>query len=98
MLAALSRLARLRPSGCFPFTDRDPFILDTTPDVLLIGNQPNFATKVVHHHHPSQGQGGAEEREKTRVILLPRFSRTGEVALLSLRSGAVRRVKIGWTL
>ncbi|PWN20536.1 hypothetical protein BCV69DRAFT_282748 [Microstroma glucosiphilum] len=79
---------------CFPFTDRDPFILDTTPDVLVIGNQPNFATKIVHHH----GHQGEGEKEATRVILLPRFSKTGEVALLNLRSGAVRRVKVGWAL
>ena len=29
---------------CFPFTDRDPFLISDRPDVYFVGNQPNFGT------------------------------------------------------
>lgn len=31
----------------YPFPDRDPFILGSTPHVLFAGNQPGFATRTV---------------------------------------------------
>ncbi|CAO1624826.1 unnamed protein product [Sympodiomycopsis kandeliae] len=71
--------------SCYPFTDSDPFIIDQVPDVLCIGNQPNFETDVYH-----------EDGKKVRVLLLSTFAKTGEVALLNLRSKKVRKVVIGW--
>lgn len=32
---------------CFPFFDRDPFVIERTPHVYFAGNQPEFMTKVV---------------------------------------------------
>lgn len=33
--------------GCFPYYDKDPFIIDECPHVFFAGNQPNFGTKMV---------------------------------------------------
>lgn len=79
--------------GCFPFTDRDPFIIDDVPDVLLIGNQPHFASTVYQPRDDDPEGCGA-----TRVVLVPRFSKTGEVALLNLRTKGVKKVTIGWNM
>jgi len=32
---------------CYPFTDRDPFIMEHCPDVYFTGNQPSFQHKLV---------------------------------------------------
>lgn len=34
-------------TGCFPFSDKDPFIIERRPDVYFIGNQPEFRTALV---------------------------------------------------
>ena len=44
---------------CYPFVDRDPFVITETPQVLVVGNQPEFATRLVE-------RGG----EKCRVVLV----------------------------
>lgn len=33
--------------GCFPYYDKDPFILEECPHVFFAGNQEKFATKIV---------------------------------------------------
>ncbi|KZT59168.1 hypothetical protein CALCODRAFT_493962 [Calocera cornea HHB12733] len=74
---------------CYPFSDRDPFIITTTPHVYFIGNQPRFETSIV------RGADG----QQTRIILLPRFSQTGEVALVHTGTLEVRKLTIelgGW--
>ncbi|PLW48755.1 hypothetical protein PCASD_03195 [Puccinia coronata f. sp. avenae] len=60
---------------CYPFRERDPFVLSRLPHVYFIGNQPQFETRVVEH-------GPAENRSKTRVVLVPRFSRSPVVVLV----------------
>jgi hypothetical protein len=34
--------------GCYPFQDRDPFMLDETPHIFFAGNQPEYASDLVH--------------------------------------------------
>jgi len=34
-------------AGCYPFKDRDPFIMKETPHIYFIGNQDKFATELV---------------------------------------------------
>lgn len=33
--------------GCFPYYDKDPFVIDECPHVFFAGNQPKFGTKMV---------------------------------------------------
>lgn len=44
-----SHLAPTAPDtlGCFPYYDRDPFIIEECPHVFFAGNQPSFGTKCV---------------------------------------------------
>jgi len=34
-------------AGCYPYYDKDPFILDRCPHVYFSGNQPSFQHKKV---------------------------------------------------
>jgi DNA polymerase delta subunit 2 len=34
-------------SGCYPFQDRDPFVLEETPHIFFAGNQPEYASRLV---------------------------------------------------
>ncbi|KAG2422561.1 hypothetical protein HXX76_015941 [Chlamydomonas incerta] len=44
---------------CYPFTDDDPFILASTPHVYFVGNQPEFATRLVVLQHGCSSSGAA---------------------------------------
>ncbi|KAI9251191.1 phosphatidylserine decarboxylase-domain-containing protein [Sporodiniella umbellata] len=59
---------------CYPFKDRDPFVLEECPHVYFIGNQPEF----------DDGLLLGAEGQQIRTILLPSFAKTGTVALLNL--------------
>ncbi|KAG4301112.1 hypothetical protein PCK1_002811 [Pneumocystis canis] len=61
-------------SMCYPFSEKDPFILSETPHVYFVGNQEKFDTKLI------EGENG----QKTRLIMLPVFSKTGNIVLLNL--------------
>lgn len=32
---------------CYPFYEKDPFVLNEAPHVYFIGNQPQFDTKLI---------------------------------------------------
>ncbi|GAN05624.1 DNA polymerase alpha/epsilon subunit B [Mucor ambiguus] len=57
-----------------PFEDRDPFIIEKTPHVYFIGNQPQFEDSLLN------GPNG----QKVRVILVPSFAETGIMVLVNL--------------
>ncbi|GAA5856203.1 hypothetical protein JCM8547_000817 [Rhodosporidiobolus lusitaniae] len=61
---------------CYPFSDRDPFILQQTPHVYFVGNQPSFGTQLV------QDDDGVQ----CRIVLVPKFCETGEVVLVNTTS------------
>jgi DNA polymerase delta subunit 2 len=66
-------------TGCYPFTDRDPFILEQTPHVYFIGNQPEFESKLVE-----------QDGKKVRIVLVPKFSETGQIVLVNSKSLEVK--------
>ncbi|KAI9289161.1 DNA polymerase alpha/epsilon subunit B-domain-containing protein [Umbelopsis sp. AD052] len=69
---------------CYPFQDRDPFIVEQCPDVYFIGNQPSFDTSELVG---SKGQ-------RVRVITVPSFSETGCLVLVNLSSLQCKLVSI----
>lgn len=68
---------------CHPYFTDDPFVINHTPDIYIIGNQPDLSTKMVDN-----GSG-----RPCRIILLPEFSATGVVALVNLCDLDVRVIR-----
>lgn len=58
--------------------------MKTCPHVYFVGCQPEFATKVIH------GPDG----QTVRLITVPSFSETKEIALLDTETLEVTKVKI----
>ena len=59
---------------CHPYTDSDPFVLTSLPHIYVCGNQPEFASAMVH------GDSG----QKVRVVLLPEFRKVPTLVLIRL--------------
>ena len=55
----------------YPFTETDPFVLDSAPDVFFAGNQAAFGTAV---------------KDNVRLVAVPDFSTTRTIVLLNLRT------------
>ena len=72
---------------CYPFYDRDPFILSQSPNVLFIGNQPEYQERLV--------VSDSDESISTRVILVPKFSETGQIVLVNCRTLTCKVVGFG---
>lgn len=61
--------------GCYPYTDRDPFIIDTCPHVYFCGNQDSFGSRLLR----------GLEGQQVRLICIPHFYDTGVAVLVNLR-------------
>lgn len=72
-------------TGSYPFQDKDAFVMETSPHVYVVGNQPRFATRVV------EGPNG----ENVRIVAVPRFKDTGEVVLVDGETLEVEVLKFG---
>jgi DNA polymerase delta subunit 2 len=68
---------------CYPFQERDQFVIEQCPSVFVVGNQPRFETGVVE----------GEQGQRVRCVLVPRFSAGGEVVLLDTETLEVDVVK-----
>ncbi|KJZ80572.1 hypothetical protein HIM_00422 [Hirsutella minnesotensis 3608] len=68
----------------YPFQEDDPFVMRTCPHVYFVGCQPEFSTKTI------QGPEG----QSVRLITVPSFAQTHELALLDTETLEVTRVKI----
>ena len=66
---------------CHPYFTEDPFILENTPDLYIVGNQPAFGTRMVSDDHA-----------RCRIVLVPSFRKTGTVVLVNLRTLDVKTV------
>ena len=61
---------------CYPYSDKDPFVLDDCPAVYFAGNQKEFGTKMF------EGKDG----QKVRLISIPNFEKDKTCVLLNLRN------------
>ena len=82
LLAATLQWGHLAPSApdtlaCYPFFDRDPFLIRDAPHLLFAGNQPQYGT-AMHRYTPN----GAV----ARLVLVPSFATTGTIVLVNLRT------------
>ncbi|KAI9595367.1 DNA polymerase alpha/epsilon subunit B-domain-containing protein [Syncephalis fuscata] len=59
---------------CYPFADKDPFIIEECPSIYFIGNQTEYDTQLVE----------GSEGQRVRVVTLPSFAETGMVILVNL--------------
>ncbi|GLC37503.1 hypothetical protein PLESTB_001754600 [Pleodorina starrii] len=79
---------------CYPFHDKDPFILETSPHVYFVGNQPEFATRLV-----GSGAGaGGSAAPVVRLVAVPSFARSGTIVLVNLRTLACHPVSFSSSL
>ncbi|WVZ07527.1 hypothetical protein V8G54_020873 [Vigna mungo] len=62
--------------GCFPFTERDPFFIESCPHVYFVGNQDKFETRIIK----------GSEGQLVRLICVPKFSETGVAVMVSSKS------------
>ncbi|KAK3148497.1 hypothetical protein QOZ80_3BG0295770 [Eleusine coracana subsp. coracana] len=62
--------------GCYPYTDKDPFLIDSCPHVYFVGNQDKYETRLFE----------GPEKQKVRLICIPRFSDSGVAVMLNLRN------------
>lgn len=73
-------------------------MISETPHLYLIGNQPEFKTKLVKEkvrEKEVSGRGGEGEEKKCRIVLVPNFRQTGTVVLVNLKNLNVRTVRFG---
>ncbi|KAI9865921.1 MAG: hypothetical protein M1813_001888 [Trichoglossum hirsutum] len=90
-LAMMERMLRWRcvaPTApdtlwCYPFQDKDQFVLEECPHVFFVGNQPSFETTLI------SGPAG----QTVRLIAVPKFKETGEVVLVDVETLDVECVK-----
>ncbi|GLT77943.1 hypothetical protein SLA2020_494960 [Shorea laevis] len=62
--------------GCYPFTDRDPFFIESCPHVYFVGNQDKYKTDLIK----------GSEGQLVRLICIPKFCETGVAVVLNLRN------------
>ncbi|KAI9775310.1 MAG: hypothetical protein M1839_001294 [Geoglossum umbratile] len=68
---------------CYPFQDKDQFVLEECPHVFFVGNQPSFETVLI------SGPAG----QTVRLITVPKFRETGEVVLVDIETLEVESVR-----
>ncbi|KAK9156622.1 hypothetical protein Scep_003196 [Stephania cephalantha] len=61
---------------CYPFTDRDPFFMESCPHVYFVGNQNKYESRLLK----------GSEGQIVRLICIPKFCKTGVAVALNLRN------------
>ncbi len=69
--------------GCYPFQEKDQFVIEECPHVYFAGNQPNFETSIIE----------GPEGQWVRLIAVPKFKETGELVLLDVDTMEIETVK-----
>lgn len=67
--------------GAYPFSERDPFVIESTPHVFYAGNQAAFESKLLRGVSE-----GCTKEVSTRLVCVPRFDDTGVAVLVNLRT------------
>lgn len=67
--------------GVYPFSERDPFVVESSPHVFYAGNQACFESKLLRG-----GVQSAKKEVSTRMVCVPRFDETGVAVLVNLRT------------
>ncbi|QVM13637.1 hypothetical protein D8B26_008245 [Coccidioides posadasii str. Silveira] len=81
---------------CYPFQDKDPFVLQACPHVFFTGNQPAFRTTVIEKSVSASSMDvEGDQPSKVRLLALPKFRETGELVLLDAETLEVEVVKFG---
>ncbi|XP_044462841.1 DNA polymerase delta small subunit [Mangifera indica] len=62
--------------GCYPFSDRDPFLIESCPHVYFVGNLDKYDTRLLK----------GSEGQLVRLISVPKFSETGIAVVVNLRN------------
>lgn len=80
-LKSIARWSHIAPTspdtlGCYPFVDKDPFIIKTCPHILFAGNTNEFKTDLFVD----------ENGKKIRLVCVPSFSQTQSIAVVNLRT------------
>lgn len=84
------RMGHLAPTapdtlGCYPYADRDPFILDVLPNVYFSGNADGFKEKIF------QGANG----QRALLLTVPRFRETLMCVMVNVRNLSCRPIVVG---
>ena len=72
--------------ACYPFKDRDPFVIERTPRVYFAGCQDAFGYERVSHD-PAAGVAD------TLVVAVPKFSSTGIAVLVDIDTLSCRSIQ-----
>ncbi|KAF8398510.1 hypothetical protein HHK36_017439 [Tetracentron sinense] len=69
-------LAPTAPStlGCYPFTGKDPFLIESCPHIYFVGNQNKYETRLLR----------GSEGQLVRLICIPKFCETGVAIMLNM--------------
>ena len=78
LMASSLRWQHVAPSApdtlaCYPYKDRDPFYVSSSPHVYFAGNQPAFGARLVR-----------DGDTKTLLVSVPDFAATGIVAMVNV--------------
>ncbi|KAI5306666.1 N-acetyltransferase 9 [Ascosphaera pollenicola] len=103
-LRAMEALLRLRITAptapdtlfCYPFQDKDPFTLESSPHVFFIGNQSATRSRTVEQRILEEDDDMDLDDYKSikiRLITLSKFSETGELLLLNTETLETEIVK-----
>lgn len=77
---------------CYPYVNTDPFVLRNTPDLYIVGCQPEFATRLVSSE---DFDDRTEGERRSRVVLVPSFRESGCLVLVNLQTLEVKCVEFG---
>lgn len=78
---------------CYPYFTQDPFALQGTPDLYIVGCQPEFATRLVSSNDFDDTL--QEEERRCRVVVVPGFKETGTLVLVNLKNLEVKTIEFG---